>query len=105
MGIFGGRVGAGEKRMRHRKRRAAGLALFDWLLILVIVGLLGVGVFCVLSTPIWWRRCLGVLDVRGWNHWAWTGVAVMLLASLAAIRYWPEKPEIPCTSEDMDECQ
>lgn len=38
-----------------------------------------------------WGRCLDLLDVRNWPHWAWTGVGIGLLSCLLLMRLWPDK--------------
>ena len=72
--------------MRDSKESAPGATAFDWLLIAINVALLCGGVFYVLTSPKWWCWCLGILDVRDWTHWTWTGIAVALLAALWLVR-------------------
>ncbi len=72
-------------------QKKTGVAIFDWLLVVVIVALLMVVAFFVLSSPRCWLWCLDILDVRGWSHWTWTGVVVALFMVLAVIRYWPDR--------------
>ncbi len=78
------------------------VAIFDWLMVVVILALLLVVAYFVLSSPRWWLWCLDILDVRGWKHWTWTGVVIALLIVLAVIRFWPEGQQRKATIEMTD---
>jgi sterol desaturase/sphingolipid hydroxylase (fatty acid hydroxylase superfamily) len=57
----------------------------------VVALLVACAAFLIAWYPAMWGRCLEILDVRNWTHWAWTGVGVALLAVFLLMRLWPEK--------------